>query len=158
MLETPHQILEELERLRAENARLRASAGADANAELRLLRNIVLETSVAPNVDASLGALLRQVCEVTGWQLGQAWVPSSDGTSLECSPAFYARVKGIEKFRSFSEHFRFEPDIGLPGRVWSTKQLVSILDVPQDANFPRIHIATEAGLLLRDGIPSHGRQ
>lgn len=157
MLETPSEILKELERLRAENERLRQRAVApistDANAELRLLRNIFLETSIAPNVDAALGVVLRQVCQATGWRLGQAWVLSSDGTSLECSPAYYASARGIEKFRSFSENFRFDAGLGLPGRVWSSGRHAWIRDVAKDSNFPRIHIAIEAGLRSAMGFP-----
>src|SRR3954468_3882062 len=107
MLDTPSEILKELERLRAENERLR-QALAHPSSELSLLRNIFLSTSTAPNVDAALDAILRQIGEATGWPMGQAWVLSSDGTSLECSPAFFSTIKGVEKFRAFSENFRFD--------------------------------------------------
>jgi PAS domain S-box-containing protein len=150
MLETPSEILKELERLRAENLRLQQNT---ANTELQLLRNIVMETSLAPNVHAALAAMLRQICQATSWGLGQAWVLSADGAALECSPAYFSTIQGIDKFRSFSENFRFSLDLGLPGRVWSSRQPCWIRDVAQDSNFPRIQLALEAHLKSAIGFP-----
>jgi PAS domain S-box-containing protein len=152
MLDTPSEILKELERLRAENERLR-QALAHPNSELSLLRNIFLSTSMAPNVDAALDGILHQIGEATGWPMGQAWVLSGDGTSLECSPAFFSTIKDIEKFRAFSENFRFDAGLGLPGRVWSSRRHAWIRDVATDSNFPRVHIALEAKLHSAIGFP-----
>jgi len=34
---------------------------------------------------------------------GQAWLPSSDATHLECSPAWYTTINGSDQFRAVSE-------------------------------------------------------
>jgi len=37
---------------------------------------------------------LLQVCEVTGWDYGEAWIPCKDDTFLELSPAWYSSTVG----------------------------------------------------------------
>jgi len=136
-----------------------------AEEESHLLQTITLAVSEAESLDAALEIVLRKVCDTTGWVFGEAWMPRPDGTCLECSPAWYGRAEGppvamppvggagLEAFRRASEAFTFAPGIGLPGRVWSSKQPAWIRDVTLDANFPRASVAREAGLKAGVGIP-----
>jgi PAS domain S-box-containing protein len=124
-----------------------------AEEELRLLQTITLAVSEADDLDAALALTLRKVCEATGWVLGEAWIPSTDGASLQCSRAWYSRVEGLEKFRKASEAFTFVPGVGLPGRVWSSKRPAWISDVTLNANFPRASLAREVGLKAAFAIP-----
>jgi len=124
-----------------------------AEEEVHLLQTMTLAISGSKDLHAALGITLRKVCEATGWILGQAWIPRPDGTHLECSPAWYSSTQGLEKFRTLSEGFTFPPGVGLPGRVWSSKQPAWIQDVTLDTNFPRAPIAREVGLKAGVGIP-----
>ena len=45
------------------------------------------------------------------------------------------------------------PGIGLPGRVWSSREPTYIPDVVQDANFLRVPIAAREGLHAAFGFP-----
>jgi signal transduction histidine kinase len=47
----------------------------------------------------------------------------------------------------------FLPGMGLPGRVWSSKQPAWIQDVALGANFPRLQVAGEVGLKAALAIP-----
>src|SRR5262249_5973824 len=49
-------------------------------------------------------------------------------------------------FIEASRKQRFEPGVGLPGRVWSTGQPAWITDVVADDNFPRLPLARAEGL------------
>jgi len=124
-----------------------------AEEEIRLLQTITLAVSAAEDLNSALGVVLRKVCETTGWVLGEAWVPRSDGSHLEFSSAWYTSIEGLEKFIKASEEFTFASGVGLPGRVWATKQPIWIRDVTLDANFPRAQIAGEVGLKAAAGIP-----
>jgi signal transduction histidine kinase len=93
------------------------------------------------------------VCEKTGWVIGQAWIPRQDGTLLDCSSAWFSVATGLEKFKKYSEATTFLPGVGLPGRVWSSKQPAWIQDVTLDPNFPRTEVAGEVGLKAALCIP-----
>lgn len=125
----------------------------DYEEELRLLQTLMQDISLAEDFRSALDAAIRRLCEATGWVYGEVWVPSSDGSHLECGPAWYSSSRELDKFRKISEGFRFQPGIGLPGRVWSSKKSAWIIDVTEDTNFPRAPYAKEAGLKAAMGIP-----
>lgn len=121
--------------------------------EIHLLQTIILAIGEAKDLHAALSVTLRKVCEATGWILGQAWIPCSDGTALRCSTAWYSHVEGLGKFRILSEELTLTPGRGLPGRVWSSKRPAWIRDVTLDLNFPRAPVARDVGLKAAMGIP-----
>jgi PAS domain S-box-containing protein len=124
-----------------------------AEEEVRLLQAISMDVSVAPDLDSALKVVLRHVCERTGWIIGQAWIPAADGTSVECSNAWFTSAQGLEEFRLGSENVRLPPGIGLPGRVWLSKRPAWVKDVSVDSNFPRIVLARAAGLKAALALP-----
>lgn len=139
---------------REETARSQ-SAGARQRREeqLTLLQTITVEVAAAGDLSSALEVVLRRVCEKTGWALGQAWVPKQDGTVLECGPAWLCGEGGLEQFRIASARTSFRPGVGLPGRVWQSKQPAWIQDVTLDGNFPRNKSAAKVGLKGAVGIP-----
>src|SRR5439155_21326447 len=125
-----------------------------AGREVRLLQALTVAINEAEDIDSALTVALRKLCEATGWVLGQAWVPSSAGTALECSPAWYtSTIDVLGKFREASERLTFPAGVGLPGRVWQTKEPAWVRDVTVDPNFPRAPAATAAGLKAGLAVP-----
>ena len=121
----------------------------------RLLQAMTLAIAQSQDFHSALGATLAQVCQATGWKYGEAWIPRLDGSALEYSPVWYASTSNLEKFRKLSETLTFPPNIGLPGRVWLSKQPEWIRDVSlePDSLFFRSKIALESGLKAGLGIP-----
>ncbi|MEW5815207.1 MAG: PAS domain S-box protein, partial [Spirochaetota bacterium] len=114
-----------------------------AEQENRLLLTLTKVLIEAETFDASLTLTLWMVCESTGWDYGEVWVPTRDGTHLELGSPYYCRVREVESFHGISKEFAFAPGIGLPGRVWASRSSVWIPDVTADANFPRAPFAKE---------------
>jgi len=129
--------------------------GADPSREeqLSLLQTITMEVAAASDLSSALEIVLRRVCEKTGWELGQAWVPNRDKTLLVCGPVWFCGEADLKHFRAVSEKSHFQPGVGLPGRVWKSKQPVWIEDVGDDPNFPRTKAAKAVGLKTAVGIP-----
>jgi diguanylate cyclase (GGDEF)-like protein len=101
-----------------------------------------------------LGAVLHHLRETKGWNYGEAWIPDPDQGVLKCSPAWDSNTNHLEKFRRISQGLTFAPGIGLPGRVWSSKQPEWHSDVCLDETiFLRAQMAIEAGIRAGLGIP-----
>lgn len=124
-----------------------------AEEQVSLLQIITIEVAASSDVSSALEVVLRRVCERTGWAIGQAWIPSTDGKTLDCSSAWFSTEPDIQEFRSLSETMQLEPGVGLPGRVWSSQQPLWIQDVTVDKNFPRIEAARRSGLKAALAIP-----
>lgn len=120
-----------------------------AEMETQLLLALTKAVAEAESFDSALTLALSLVCRHTGWDFGEVWIPSHDGTHLELGSPYY----GMESFQSVSKGFEFAPGIGLPGRVWASGKPIWIPDVTLDANFPRTALAAEAGFKAAVGIP-----
>jgi GAF domain-containing protein len=122
--------------------------------ELGLLQSLTQVISEAPDFHSALCVALRLVCKVTNWDYGEVWLPRTDNTVLECSPAWYGKTAALEQFRQASEKLTFPPNTGLPGRVWTSRRPEWIEDVSAqpDPSFVRPQ-AQVAGLKAGFGVP-----
>ena len=121
--------------------------------QLDLLQTITMEVTAASDLASALEVVLREVCEKTGWVLGHAWGRNADVDVLDLVAAWYCGDGELKPFRTASERCHFERGVGLPGRVWESKQPAWVEDVTNDPNFPRSAAARTAGLKTGAGIP-----
>jgi PAS domain S-box-containing protein len=126
-----------------------------AEAESQLLQCLTLEISAANDFQTALEIALTKICQFTGWDYGEAWIPSGDGQILICSPAWYSSIEGLEEFRQCSENISFPAGIGFPGRVWINQRPEWIWDISLEAesHFLRKYSALECGLQSGLAIP-----
>jgi PAS domain S-box-containing protein len=98
-----------------------------------------------PLVSAGVN-MLRAVGEALCWDAGAIWTVLKHDDVLRCTD-FWSR-DGIDaaQFEARTRAARFPQNIGLPGRVWATREPLWIEDVTEDPNFPREAAAREAGL------------
>jgi len=97
--------------------------------QLSLLQTITMEVATAGDLPSALEVVLHEVCEKTGWVLGHAWVPNPDAGVLDLVAAWYCGDGELKPFRAVSEASHFKPGVGLPGRVWESKQPAWVEDV-----------------------------
>lgn len=123
--------------------------------ETRFCQAITVAIAQSVDFQSAIKLTLYQVCELTGWNYGEAWIPRLDGSALEYSPVWYGSIANLESFRKCSEALTFPPNVGLPGRVWLSKQPEWIPNVSQTpkAIFSRREMALESGLKAGLAIP-----
>ncbi len=122
--------------------------------ELRLLQSLTQAISESPDFHSALSVALSQICERTRWDYGEAWVPRLDNTVLESSSAWYGNTKTLELFRQASEKLTFSPNIGLPGRVWSSRQPEWIEDISAQPDACFVSLQAEvSGFKAGFGVP-----
>lgn len=125
-----------------------------AEEEIRFL----LETTraIAESVDfhSALEVILHQVGETIGWDLGEAWIPDSEGIVLRSSRGWYASDASMATFRLESENLTFARNIGLPGRVWASQKPEWVEDISLGyPEFLRSKIALKIGFKAGFGVP-----
>lgn len=126
--------------------------------QLSLLQTISMEVAAASDLASALEVVLREVCEKTGWVIGHAWVPNSDATALDLVVGWYCGDGELKPFKAASEASHFKSGVGLPGRVWESKQPAWIEDIINDPNFPRSAAARAARLKTGVAIPILSRR
>jgi diguanylate cyclase (GGDEF)-like protein/PAS domain S-box-containing protein len=119
--------------------------------ELNLLQLLTQNISQASDFQTALSVTIRLICELTNWEYGEAWLPSEQ--ILECSPAWYGNT-ATESFRRESEKLTFSPNVGLPGRVWTSQEPEWIEDIStQTGTFVVRTQAQEAGIKAGFAVP-----
>jgi len=119
--------------------------------------------SSAADFQTALDVALHQVCEITGWSYGEAWIPATDGMALECSPSWYRKctdingidVAKLDQFREYSSALTFLPNEELPGRAWCQIQPEWVDDLatfPDDV-FLRLELAVQCGFKSAFAVP-----
>jgi PAS domain S-box-containing protein len=124
-----------------------------AENEASLLQSITMEVSRAEDLDSALRAVLGRVCEATGWDVGEVWIPRPDGSYLECSPAWYDRTGGLSRFRKETEGFVYASGEGIAGRIWQSKKPLWVKELELVKEYPRAPIALRHGFRSAVGIP-----
>jgi serine phosphatase RsbU (regulator of sigma subunit) len=94
----------------------------------------------------SVSSIIQAICESINWDAGVFWMVDRDVNALRCVECWHAPTIELSTFEQVIRQCGFASGIGLPGRVWASNQPAWILDVTQDADFPKAAIAAEEGL------------
>ncbi|WZI66475.1 MAG: PAS domain S-box protein [Gloeotrichia echinulata IR180] len=126
-----------------------------AENESRLLLLTTQAVSRAVDVNSALALVLRLICQSINWHFSEAWIPSDSGNFLEHALAWYGQDDILVRFCNESKTVKFPLGIGLPGRVWQSRQPEWIPDVSAIAEpvFLRSQSAAQVGLKAGFGVP-----
>lgn len=95
----------------------------------------------------ALPEILKTICGGFGWELGELWTIDHSLNQLRLENMWYKPSLDAYEFENTSRTITFSRGIGLPGRVWSSRQsAVWVSDVATDSNFPRAAVAVKTGL------------
>jgi PAS domain S-box-containing protein len=138
------------------NSRLQEEIAQRQRAEesIRFLLETTRAIGEAVDFNSALEVILHQVGQTIRWDVGEAWIPDAEGTVLQSAPGWYASNARMDSFRSESEQLTFAMNIGLPGRVWASKQPEWVEDISQGyPHFLQSQIALELGFKAGFGVP-----
>lgn len=96
-------------------------------------------------------AVLAGVGTVLAWDVGAWWVPQNDG--LRCAALWERNPGQHQDFTRATLQRKFAAGVGVPGRVWASKEPLWVPDVVADANFPRVAVAVRDGLRTACAFP-----
>src|SRR5262245_44288576 len=125
--------------------------------ELSPQQLVLYETARAlmesPTLEQAAPRMIAAVCQALGWQCGAIWQVDRARKVMRCVGTWREPGLSIDEFTRFTRAATFERGIGLPGRVWNTRQPEWIPDVTQATNFPRAPVAERVGLHAAFALP-----
>src|SRR6266550_265775 len=107
----------------------------------------------AATLQEATAKILQAVCECLVWDVGALWSIDKEAGVLRCVEVWHKESIEVPEFEATSRETTFIPGIGLPGRVWFSREPIYIPDVVRDANFPRAPIAAREVLHAAFGFP-----
>jgi signal transduction histidine kinase len=107
----------------------------------------------ATTFEAAGASMLASVTRQLGWAYGALWWVNEQAGTLECVATWHVPSESLNAFDDDTRQLHIEPGVGLPGRVWATRQPIWIVDLEHDANFPRAAAAAAHGLHTGFGFP-----
>jgi len=128
--------------------------------ELEFLNQGTELISEAPNFDAALQSCITLVCRKIHWKVGHAYVLGEPPVEELIPSDIWYIEKNMDAtdFCNITRETTFKPGIGLPGRIWASKQPAWIKNVQTDPNFPRAQKCTNLQLKGAVGFPILVRQ
>ncbi|MEG4801958.1 adenylate/guanylate cyclase domain-containing protein [Microcoleus sp. ARI1-B5] len=150
------QLQEKNQKLTDQNVQLHQEIAERRQVEMetRLLLEATQAISKSEDFESAIDVILGLICQTIEWNLGEAWIPSSDGV-LRCAKGRYVSDSSFAQFQKASWQLTFPPGAGLPGRIWQSQQFEWIEDVstaPEQV-FLRSEIAVNVGLKAAFGLP-----
>ena len=131
--------------------------GPDAGNRRSPYQRILYETArvlaESPTLVEAVPPMLKAVCEGLDWQYGALWQVDRARNVLQCVGMWQPASLSFDEFAAACSNTTFVPGVGLPGRVWASRQPAWIPDVTRDTNFPRAPIAKKVGLHAAFGVP-----
>lgn len=100
-----------------------------AEQELRLLKNLALGISGAPDLGRAMSIALETACQAAGWDYADCWIPRADGTALEPGPMWRRADTGLDGYSRAKGAMSRGRRGGLVGRVWESGRPETIPDI-----------------------------
>jgi len=124
-------------------------------AEQRLIvqHTITQILATAATLEEVTPRILQTVCELLSWDVGVLWRVDREAGVLRSVEVWHGESVEVPQFEAACHQHIFRPGVGLPGRVWSTREPVSIPDAVHDTKFLRAPIAAREGLHAAFGFP-----
>ncbi len=116
---------------------------------------ILVESSAIE--EASL-KIIKVVCECLAWDVGELWLADKQKGVLCLTKSWHSPAIELPEFEAITSNTTFAPGIGLPGRVWQSGKPVWVVDIAQDAGFPRAETARKEGLCSAFSFPVEGNK
>ena len=131
-----------------------------ALAETHLLLSLYRTLVESPDVSTGLGSVLKIICQLTGWELGVAWLVSGDHQELRSVSEWHADDAALAEFARLSGERPVLAENGIAGRVWARGLPEWTADLSAEApeSFPFASLAARTGIKAAFGAPIVDKQ
>ncbi len=127
----------------------------ESQEQIRLLQSITQAISEAPNLDSALEFVICKICEIAKWNFAEVWIPVMEEGVLKLRNACSCKIFNWHKLREKNRAITVKDNIGIAGRVFTSKKAEWIEDVslqPQDI-YLTLEKVVEFGIKTALGVP-----
>jgi PAS domain S-box-containing protein len=107
----------------------------------------------AATLEEATPKILQAVCECLAWDVGALWRLDREAGVLRCVEVWHKESVEVPEFEATSRESTVAPGVGLPGRVWLSREPAYIPDIVRDPHFQRAPIAAREGLHAAFAFP-----
>lgn len=125
----------------------------EAEQRLRVQYTVTQILSESARFQEATPRILQALCECQAWEVGALWKVDNEAGLLRCVEVWHTESIEGREFEAGMRATTFMPGIGLPGKVWLSREAVYIPDVLHDANFLAAPIAAREMLHAAIGFP-----
>jgi GAF domain-containing protein len=115
--------------------------------------SVTLVLSQAKVLSEATPKILEAICETMHWSVGAIWRVDVIERVLRCVDVWHRPGENFSGFVTLTKKMPMPPGIGLPGRVWQSKEPAWIPNIVEDSNFPRTPAAMKDGLHAAVAFP-----
>jgi len=98
------------------------------------------------SIPQAIPDILEAIGEKLGWDFGAFWMVDHEAQLLRCVDVWHGESTLLERFGEVTMETTLACHIGLPGRVWGTREAVWIPNLADEHNLPRQDIVRQSGL------------
>jgi PAS domain S-box-containing protein len=142
------RVAERTAELARTNDLLRQEVGERRRAERRLATQHAVARALAESatVAAALTQILRAIGEGGGWEMAVAWDVDRRASVLRCAATWHAPDSDARAFEEVTRSMTFAPAVGLPGKVWVSKEATWVENLLQQSDYLRKAAIRTSGL------------
>lgn len=101
----------------------------------------------------SAARILQAACQSLDWEVGELWRVDQAANVLRFVELCHATELKTPEFDKLTRTATFTKDVGLPGRIWASREPIWVDNVVPDKNLPRAPVAVREGLHCAFGFP-----
>ncbi|WP_419419186.1 EAL domain-containing protein [Legionella sp. D16C41] len=120
--------------------------------QLAIQYKITLALAKASNLHGSSHSLLKTICEIFDWQLGELWVLDQCKARLY-SLSFWSSKEYYQELEKVNHNQHYNKGEGLPGLIWQLKKPYWILDLKTNSLAKDLAPFVKKGLQSFFGFP-----
>ncbi|MDP8916368.1 MAG: PAS domain S-box protein [Pseudomonadota bacterium] len=127
--------------------------------EAELMFQVTALAAETDSFEDALRTCLAAVCDLTGWPLGHAFLVTDPASpNLAATNLWHQQGEATHSaLRAATARTRFEPGVGLPGRILATGEPQWVADVAEDPGFVRGQGVDDLGIKAAFGFPIKSR-
>lgn len=124
-----------------------------AELRVKVQQEVTAVLAEAVSVPETARRILEIICQRMDWVAGDLWIEDRATHTLRCVDIWHQPGPQYAAFAAATRPLTFAEGEGLPGRVWSKRQMSWTPDISQDAAFVRRAHAVALGLRGAIAIP-----